>query len=487
MNRISTTIFTVGVAACALVACDQRPELAAEPGLSIIRGAEAAAIDTIFADYNGATPGCAVAVDYRGEIIHSQGYGMADLEQGIAFSPDSAVYAGSVSKQVVAMAAMILDRQGKIDLDATVRTYLPELPPYADTITVRQILHHTSGIRDYFNLFFLAGQPFGAVITEDDILALLAQQRGLNFEPGERWAYSNSAYFLISQIVKAVEGRDLDDFAQEHIFGPLGMSRSHFQHNHRRLIQGKAHGYAPQDDGSYLTDDSTLDVVGSGGMYTTVEDLIRWDRNFYDSQLGTGQDIVDEMQTTGYLNSGEPTDYGFALGLRTYRGLKLVSHGGALAGYRAVLSRFPDQQFSVAILCNSSAATPGVYSVQISDIFMSEFYTEELEDADGADASGDERADAPASIDLSPYLGSYYSDEVDNTLTITLGEDGLQIGGVELPDGFALAFDLSGGDKFADPNFGVELAFDRDDDGQIAGFTYNGPRVAALRFALVDQ
>lgn len=445
--------------------------------LDQVRGPRAAAIDAIFADYGAATPGCAVAVDHYHEILHLDGYGMADLEQGVPIGARSVFYAGSVAKQVVGMAAMILDRQGRIDLDAPVRRYLPRLPAYADQATVRQLLHHTSGVRDYFVLFRLAGLAPGSVITEDMIMAMLAQQKGLNFAPGEKWAYSNSAYFLISQIVKAVDGRELDAFAQEHIFARLGMARSRFQHNHRRLIKSKAHGYAPQDDGGYLLADSTLDVVGSGGMYTTVLDLIRWDRNFYGSVLEGGQGVIEEMQTSAVLNSGEPTQYGIALSLRPYRGLRRVSHGGALAGYRAMLQRFPDQEFTVALLCNSSEAAPQEYANAIADIFLAGMFSEDpAEPAATPPETGE-----PAAADFDPaiFAGRYFSPEVDNTLTIPPAGAGVRLLGASLDDEVLTP---AGEDRFKSSEYGFTISFSRDATGRPAAFIYDGSRVAALRF-----
>ncbi|GAB4535259.1 MAG: hypothetical protein Tsb0010_15220 [Parvularculaceae bacterium] len=446
--------------------------------LEQVRGPHAAAIDAIFADYGAATPGCAVAVDHYHEILHLDGYGMADLEQDVPISARSVFYAGSVSKQVVAMAAMILDRQGRIDLDAPVRRHLPALPAYADRTTVRQLLHHTSGIRDYFVLFRLAGLAPGVVITEDMIMAMLAQQQGLNFTPGEKWAYSNSAYFLISQIVKAVDGRELDAFAQEHIFGRLGMAHSRFQHNHRRLIKGKAHGYEPQADGDYLLADSTLDVVGSGGMYTTVLDLIRWDRNFYGSVLEGGQGVIEEMETSAELNSGEPTQYGIALSLRPYRGLRRISHGGALAGYRAMLQRFPDQEFTAAILCNSSEAAPQEYANAIADIFLAGMFSEDPAEPRAAPPP-DEGESAFAELDPSSYAGRYYSPEVDNTLTVAPAGNGVRLLGAALDDEILTP---AGADRFKSSEYGFTVSFSRDATGRPAAFIYDGSRVAALRF-----
>lgn len=445
-----------------------------------IRGSKSDLVDAIFSEYGSNTPGCAVAVDHQGEIVHMDGYGMADLEQSITIKPNSVFYAGSVSKQVVAMAVLMLDRDERIDIDTAVRNYLPSLPEYADQVTARQLLHHTSGIWDYSNLFDLAGVSQNAVIDENMIMAILNRQHGLNFAPGERWAYSNSGYFLVSQIVGAVEGRNLEAFAQERIFGPLGMERSHFQHNHRRLVPDKAHGYEQQVGDQYLLADSTLDIVGDGGMYTTVFDLILWDRNFYSDKLGSNNDIVTEMQTSAVLNSGETTEYGFALSLKPYRGLRRVFHPSVLAGYRAILQRFPEQHFTVALLCNSSKAKPSELANQITDIFLENLFKEDANAEKKPAVAGDHQMLKLSREQLAEYTGAYYSVEVDNSFTLETMEEGLRVLDNNLP---LAVIKPVGDDVFRHPEYGYKLVFERASDGTLSGFTYNGSRVMGLTFS----
>ncbi|WP_411816740.1 serine hydrolase domain-containing protein [Hyphococcus sp. DH-69] len=442
-----------------------------------IRGIYSDQIDEIFSQYNETTPGCAVAVDQQGALIHLDGYGMADLEQDVPIRPDTVFYAGSVSKQFVGMTAMLLDHDGRIDLDEPVRTYLPALPDYADRITVRQTLHHTSGLRDFFWLFYLAGKPANYVITEPAIMEILAQQEGLNFEPGTQYAYSNSAYFLISQIVNAVYGDNLDAFAQGRIFEPLDMADSRFQHDHRRLVKRKAHGYAPRSGGDYLLSDSTLDVVGSGGMYSTVVDLIKWDRNFYDNKLGGGASLIDEMQQSAVLNSGEETEYGVALKLTPYRGISRVHHNGSLAGYRSTLQRFPDEKLTIALLCNSSKAKPSAYATAIADIVLAE-------NIGPKDEAASKRDDALAPYALSAteqlsFVGDYYSHEVDNTITIVRDEKELRIRGIIGSDDklYPVA-----NDHLRHYGRDFDLLFTRNSDGAIESFTVNSARASGIVF-----
>lgn len=434
-------------------------------------------VDQVFAQFTSETPGCAVAIDRNGEIQYQTAYGIGDFEQNIPLSPSSVFYAASVSKQVVAMAALLLEQDGLIDLDADIHTYIPEFKDYGKPMTVRNILHHTSGIRDYFNLFSLAGTLEGMVITEDKIMTILARQENLNFDPGDQWAYSNSAYFLISQIVKRVTDRSLDDYAQERIFTPLGMTSTRFQHNHLRPIKNKAHGHSLQDNGEWFIADSLLDVVGSGGMYTNVIDLIKWDRNFYNNILGSGQDMIDEMQTSATLNNGESTQYGLALDLKPYRGLKRVFHAGTLVGYRAMLQRFPDQKFTVALLCNNGTVNSQNLANAVSDIYLEADFTEPAP-AVSQDDSNDSPYQLADGVTLMDYTGSYYNDEVENSLTVSAKENGVFI------EGFfnGPVMTPARADVFASQSGNRELVFDRDQDGNIKGMTYNGARVMRVRF-----
>ena len=437
-------------------------------------------VDEIFAAYGDTTPGCSVAIDRDDSALHVAGYGMADLEQNVPIRADSAFYAASVSKQFVAMSALLLQQQKKVDLDLPVRTYLPSLPEYADRATTRHLLQHTGGVRDYFSLFALGNRLEGMVVTDEKIMELLARQEGLSFEPGEKYAYSNSAYFLISQIVKAVDGRNLNEFSQAHLFGPLGMDDSRFQHNHRYLVPRKAHGYAPLEDGGYLLADSTLDVVGDGGMYTTVLDLTRWARNFRNNQLEGGVDTIEAMQTVGELNSGEMTDYGLGIGVTQYRGLALRAHGGALEGYRTYLMMFPEQAFSIAILCNDQEASTGEMARDIAEIYLADDFTEEAPPKEEAPEETDEPGPhtVSAAVDLAQYEGSYYSHEVDGTQILAVNEDGLIL---ELsPE--VLHLEYIADDQFGFSDYRFELVFARDTSGKVTGFTYNGSRAAGVFF-----
>ncbi len=333
-------------------------------------------IDSLFKEWdNKQSPGCALAIIKDGKIIYEKGYGMANLELEVPITPQSVFYVGSVSKQFVAFSIALLVKEGKVSLDDEIQKYLPEIPDYGKPITIRHLIHHTSGLRDYLTLEEIAGIEFGSY-HEQDVLELIARQKELNFPPGKEYLYSNSGYFLLGQIIKKVSGKSLRQFTEEKIFKPLNMKNSHFHDDFTMIVKNRASGYFPQAPGGYKNFITTFDCVGSGGLFTTVEDLFLWDQNFYHCQVG-GKEVIEMINTRGRLQSGREIDYAFGLVRGEYRGLKTVSHGGALGGYRSMLLRFPEQRFSVIILSNLSSFNPSKLAYLVADIYLADEFNKE--------------------------------------------------------------------------------------------------------------
>ncbi|MEZ5040764.1 MAG: serine hydrolase domain-containing protein [Saprospiraceae bacterium] len=373
--------------------------------------AEESAVDQLFAQWsNTYSPGCAVAVIKDGNIIYKKGYGMADLEHDIPIRPESVFYIGSVSKQFVAACMLLLDEQGKIDLDADVRTYIPEFPDYGYPITIRNLIHHTSGVRDNLTLWELAGRSHLDEIPEEEIFDMICRQKELNFEPGTKYLYSNSCYFLMSIIVKRASGKSLREYADEYIFQPLGMQHSIFQDNNRRMIKNRAFAYGQNPDGSFNSMLMRFDLVGSGGLYSTVEDLFRWDQNFYNNKIGNrGPAFIQDMLTNGRYKDGTEVGYAFALENGHYKGLPTVSHGGALGGYRSFYLRFPEQHFSVVILSNLENFLPEKLAEQVADIYLKDNFV-------AAPSTAIVKKELPTFITLKPkqldaVSGLYWNEE----------------------------------------------------------------------------
>jgi len=328
-------------------------------------------VDQIFAAYNKPnSPGCAVGVMQDGKFVYRKGYGMGSLELGVPLSSQSVFYMASVSKQFTAASVVLAAEQGVLSLDDDVRKYIPELPDYGHPITLRQMLHHTSGFRDFETLMYLSDRQLSDLHSKDEMLDLITRQKGLNNIPGEEWIYSNTNYFLLAEVVRRATKRSPAEFAAENIFQPLGMVHTRFYDDHTLVMPGRVAAYDPGSDGKFLVDWSTnFDTVGPGGLMSSVDDMLLWDRNFYKNKLGKGT-LLKEMQTRGVLNNGNATEYGLGLELSTYRGLPIVGHDGALFGYRTGILRFPEQQFTVVCLCNLSSADPSNLVRKVADIYL---------------------------------------------------------------------------------------------------------------------
>jgi CubicO group peptidase (beta-lactamase class C family) len=364
--RFFVLLLVCSLSCGAEVAAQQQPPTAANASDLSAR------VDKIFAEWDRAdTPGYVVAVVRDGRIIHARGYGMADLERNVKLSPASVFDIGSTAKQFTAASILLLAQQGKLSLDDDVRKYLPEMRKYDTPVTIRHLLHHTSGVRDYLTLMRLADLSPLNDYPDEQIIELIARQEALNFKPGDEHLYSNSGYFLLGTIVQRASGKSLRAFADEHIFRPLGMKNTHFHDDTTEIVKNRAIGYTPGGTDLRLGM-SIFHVVGDGALMTTVEDLALWDANFYDNKLGGGADFVKSMLTTGKLNNGQALPYAAGLVLDNYKGLPMVSHGGAWAGYRADMIRFPEQKLSVICLSNFGGANPTLMAQRVAEIYLGE-------------------------------------------------------------------------------------------------------------------
>jgi CubicO group peptidase (beta-lactamase class C family) len=267
------------------------------------------------------------------------------------------------------MAVALLAQQGTLNLDDDIHKYLPELPAYDKPITIQNLIHHTSGLPEYMALLARAGLRPDTSFSNQDVLRIVAQEHQLNFQPGEQFAYSNTGYALLALIVERAAHVGLDEFAEARIFSPLKMKDTHFHVDATRIIKRRAYAYEPLPDGGFRLAQPVPTRIGAGGIFTTVEDLARWDQNFYDARVG-GNALIKQITTPGTLNNGRPLEYAFGLEVRKYRGLRVIEHGGDLAGYHAYLARFPDQRLSVILLCNRSDINQVPLAHAVADICL---------------------------------------------------------------------------------------------------------------------
>jgi CubicO group peptidase (beta-lactamase class C family) len=324
-------------------------------------------VDSVFAPYNRRNvPGCGVGVVQRGTLVYSRGFGEANLFSHARNTPATAFYVASLSKQFTALSVLLLEQDGKLSLNDDIRRWVPEVPSLGH-ITLRQLLEHTSGLRDYYGLLSINGWRPNELLTEREFLDLISRQRALNFAPGTEFLYSNTGYALLSIVVRRASGESLRDFAAERIFTPLGMRNTQFRDDHTHAIDHEAIGYVPQDAG-YAVSIPQLDVVGDGGVFSTVEDLARWDANFESGRVG-GSEAVKRLQQTATLPDGRSTGYALGLSVGNFAGSRVVSHSGAYGGYRSTYLRFPGERLSVITLCNVSAMSSQL-AEQVASIYL---------------------------------------------------------------------------------------------------------------------
>jgi len=313
-------------------------------------------------------PGCAVGVMQNGRFLYKTAFGLADLDSREPITTATAFNVASMSKQFTAAALYFLLENGKVRLSDSVRHFIPELPAYAGAITVEDLVHHTSGLRDFGPILEVAGRSDEGIDVAGS-LKLLARQTALNFAPGGDYEYTNSDYLLLGLIVERVTGMTLAAYAEERLFGPLRMANSQFYGQYQKL-HTRAAGYALRGSRFHKITAPML-VAGDGGLYTTVEDLLHWDENFYTPNVG-GPGLLNFMLSRGRLRGGEPLPYAAGLILGRYSGLGAVSHPGALPGYRAEMIRFPGQHLTVACLCNNGDEDGPVLARRIANVYLDE-------------------------------------------------------------------------------------------------------------------
>jgi CubicO group peptidase (beta-lactamase class C family) len=350
-----------------------KPALAQQPSnpASATADSTRVAVNRVFAPWTATDgPGCAVAVARDGRVVHQNGYGMANLETGTPITPASVFHLASVSKQFTAAAVLLLAREGKLTLDDDIRKHITELPDYGHRITIRHLLNHTSGLRDQWDLLAMARGRFEEDrITEADVLEIVTRQKALNFTPGAEYLYSNTGYTLAGIIVRRVSGKSLRDFAEERFFRPLGMTQTQFQDDYTRVITNRAAGYARRATGRWHVSLPNYDTYGATSLFSTVGDLLKWQANMTRPTVGDAA-FFAEMQRLPTLTNGDTSAYGLGLAAERYRGVPIVGHGGADAGYRTWLGRYPENGLDIVVLCNASSSNPSALARSVADVFL---------------------------------------------------------------------------------------------------------------------
>lgn len=403
-------------------------------------------VDRIFARFDNATPGCGVGVSKDGRTLYTHGYGMANLEYGVPNTDSTVFESGSVAKQFTASALVLLAQDGKLSLDDDIRKYLPEVPSFGgQRITIRNLLTHTSGLRDQWGLLGIEGRgPGTQVHSPMTTLDLVAHQKMLNFPPGTKYLYSNTGYALAGLIVQRVSGKTLNEFTQERLFRPLGMTHTQWRDDFTKVVPNRATAYSGTAATGFHTDMPFTNMVGNGGLLSTMGDLMRWNENLDHPSVG-GQSYVETMQTRMRLTSGRTISYALGLTVGDFRGIREVSHSGSTAGYQTFLARFPEQHVSVAVWCNYTGANPASLAHQVADLVLTRSATTT------AQASA-MKVEIPES-DIARWAGTYRDPYTDQVLTFTATDTGLSTAGGRGAGGGrgSVGWATLAGDRFSSP------------------------------------
>jgi CubicO group peptidase (beta-lactamase class C family) len=423
-------------------------------------------IDSIFAPWSAPDgPGAAVAVIEDGRLVLSRGYGRATLEYDVPITPQTIFHVASVSKQFTAFALTMLADQGRLSLDDDIRTHLPELRDFGHTITVRHLIHHTSGLRDQWELLMMAGWRIDDVITKDQILSLARHQEDLNFVPGAEHLYSNMGYTLMAEIVERVTGETLRDWSRRNLFEPLEMASTHFHDDHEFIVPGRAYSYRPAPDGGYRHAVLNYANAGATSLFTTAEDLTRWIHNLETGRVG-GAGVIARMKERGILNNGDTIAYAFALSHDEHRGERMLQHGGADAGFRSYLAWFPERRLGVVVLSNAATFNSGAVARQVADVFLGH----------AAPSVPDAERPAPPAIAIAPallddYVGTYLL-RTGSLVSLERSGDRLMMRMGSGQPGPVIAI---GEDRFYLEPQRTVIAFQRDSDRRVAGASLDMP------------
>ena len=368
-------------------------------------------IDSLFLKWNVAySPGCTVGIIRNDSLIFFKGYGMANLEYAISNEPQTLFHMASVSKQFTAFSIVLLARQGKLNMNDDIHKWLPRFPDLKEKITIRNLLNHTSGIRDQWQLLAISGTRLDDVITQDQIIKILSKQQALNFKPGDKYSYSNSGFTMLAEIVKAVSGKTLRQFTDSAIFKPLGMTSTHFHDDYTEIEKNLSYSYDRKDSTHFTNAVLSYSVAGATSLFTNINDMSKWVMNFYDHKVGDQEDI-DMLTQKGKLNNGKELSYALGIANDTWKGWRQYSHSGGDAGYRTHVAVFPDLKMGFIVFSNLGDFNPSEKVYQMADFFIKDT-------ASKKETAKKEQRDSTASIlkdtiSINKFTGNY------------IGEDGL--------------------------------------------------------------
>lgn len=457
--------------------------------------APAAKADSLFTEWNKpGMPGAAVGVVHRGKLIYAKGFGEADLETGARIGPETIFHVASVSKQFTAFAIVLLAGEGKLSLDDDIHKYIPEVPDFGKTITIRHLLNHTSGLRDQWNLLAMAGWQLDDVITNQHVQNLVTRQKELNFEPGSAFAYCNTGYTLLAEIVSRVTKQPFTSWMERTVFKPLGMKNTQFFDNQEGIVKGRAYSFhrTHGTPGPTMFSKSILSYgnVGATSLFTTINDLALWINNFRSPKVGTAA-TMKQMLEQGRLTKGDTLSYASGLIHGKHKGLAFYGHDGADAGFRSSLMYFPKEDYGFIVLSNQAEFFAGMKNAEVADIYLKS-YIKEAKPAVVAAPPAEQPAarvapqDGPA-IPAAQFTGKYYSPELETIYTIALKDETLKL--IHVHHGEA-DLKVVNKDRLQAPRswwFVGNIDIVRSDNGSITGLKMSNGRVENLWFKKLDE
>jgi CubicO group peptidase (beta-lactamase class C family) len=436
-----------------------------------------AAIDRVMSMYAADKPGVQLSIARDGRILYSKAFGMADMEHGVAMTLDAPTEAGSVSKQFTAAAILLLAQEGKLSVNDDVRKYFPELPDYGKTIRIANLLHHTSGLRDWGAVSTITGWPRTSKnYTNDDVLSIVAAQRALNFDPGAEYGYSNSNFNLLAILVQRLSGRSLAAFTRERIFIPAGMTHTQWRDDHKRIVPGRAIAY-DQKNGEFVTDMPEEDAYGNGGLLTTTEDLLKWQEFYLSGKLG-GDALLKEQLRVEPLNDGKPNGYAAGLML-TFEGGKLVNinHSGSTAGYRANLEYLINLHVTIAWLANSSLLD--TLKMKPAGLVRNIFHPDPVVIVKPQGSDGPVKSPPRVLPDLALISGTYWSADTRSSLFVSVQDGRLEL---LVKPGLRLTLIQSGPMEFDIPDWRGKARFEIDKKGSAKALYISVDRARNVKF-----
>lgn len=442
---------------------------------------EESQIDSLFMEWELENhPGGVVGVIQSTEIIYLNSFGNASLEYNVPNNNSTLFNIGSISKQFTAMGIVVLQKSGLLSVDDAVQKYLQEYPIFRNPITIKHLLQHTSGLRDFHELMALAGWRGDDYRTNEDVMRLLQMQTDLNFKPGDKFMYSNTGYVVLAEIIEKVTGEDFKVWMQNNVFEPLQMKNTYVEDNNQNIVSNRATSYYHSHEKVFEMAQAYWAYTGAGNMYSTIEDLLKWANNFYNPKTGWEQSF-EHLQTLGGLNNGDSINYAFGIYVDEKFGRKRIQHAGVVGGYRTFLCVYPDEELSIVVLTNFSNAPFGEKADDIAGILLSE--TREKAEPLVYPVNQKAAEQQESSVELSNFTGTFYSPEIDTHYTFYVEDNTLKCSHARHGE---LKMEVAGPDELKSSWPLETIKMERDQMGDVIGLYISTGRVKNLWFKKIN-